>query len=98
MTGKGDPMRSIAIAIMIAAGIGLAGTSGTAAASPAGAALRDAAHAVSLVATARCAQTIRYRFRICHWAACGIPQPPLYRSRCGYRCPGIEGLVWRGWC
>jgi len=94
-------MRAIIIAMLTVAGIGLLGPSGTQAAPAGGAALRDAAAEGSLIGEVqirRCRPYLRYRGRLCQWAACGVPLPGTNRSRCGYRCPGIPGLVWSGWC
>jgi hypothetical protein len=94
-------MRALVIAALTAASVGFLGVPPTIAAPLGGAAPRDAATAVSPVTAAqlrRCREFIRYRNRICRWAACGVPLPGTHKSRCGYRCPGIPGLIWSGWC
>jgi hypothetical protein len=94
-------MRTLLIAVLTAASLGLLGAPASIAAPAGGAAPLDAASAVSAVTEAqlrRCRAFIRYRNRICRWAACGVPLPGTHKSRCGYRCPGTPGLIWSGWC
>jgi hypothetical protein len=93
-------MRANLFAIAVV-GAALCGVPSTVAAPAGGLALLQEMNAGALVTEVQirqCRKFIRYHGKLCKWSACGVPLPGTHKSRCGYRCPGVHGLVWSGWC